>query len=60
MMITIANLKGDDRKTRGRMGNRLTLELSIWGGVVSGAITSMSSFCNLVIEYEDYSTERDI
>lgn len=55
MKRTIANIKGDDHKTKGRIGNNLTLEISKWGGAISGAITTMVGFCNLVIEYEERS-----
>lgn len=57
--IQIVNLKGDDHKTKGRMGKALTLEFSIWGGQVSGAITSMTSFCNLLFEYEESESKDD-
>ena len=30
--MTIAHIKGDDHKTKGRIGHNLTLEISIWGG----------------------------
>ena len=54
--IKIVNLKGDDHKTKGRMGSKLTMEFSIWGGEISGAVTTLTSFCNLILEYD---TEND-
>lgn len=51
--ITIANIKGDDHKTYGRIGKSLSLEISKWGGDICGTITTMTSFCNLIVEYEE-------
>lgn len=59
MKISIANIKGDDHKTYGRMGKNLVLELSRWDGDISGTITTMPTFSNLVIEIYESNTGSD-
>ncbi len=51
--MMICHLKGDDHKTKGRAGKPLSLEISHWGGAITGAVTTMTSFYNLVLEYDD-------
>lgn len=50
--MRIANLKGDDHKTKGRMGNNLTLELLKWKDIC-GVITTLTGFSNLLVYYEE-------
>ena len=51
--IAMANIKGDDHKTKGRIGNRQTLEFSRWGGISVGITATFASYGCWVLYEED-------